>query len=203
MKRLRNILRCLFYWGALVAGVYLWVAKDMQNQKDSVLWKLWYAHLDQTIGQHVSQLPAVDRVDLLFLQDMASVADAETYAVPGDGNGSRYMYVAKTKSLEGNEAANLIVKWRQLPANNSHSIMCFTPHHAVKFYNEGKLVNETVLCFECSGVAIRDMFVWNVCDIIPVKAAEESNFKELRKLIEGAVGAYQQPPSSRPSSTSM
>lgn len=140
----------------------------MQNQKGSVLWKLWYAHLDQTIGQHVSHLPAVDRVDLLFLQDRASVADAETYAVPGDEKGSRYMYVAKTKSLAGNEATNLIAKWRQLPVHNSHSIKWFTPRHAVKFYNKGKLVTEMVLCFECFGVAIRDMFAWSICDIIRV-----------------------------------
>lgn len=71
--------------------------------------------------------------------------------------------------------------------------MCFTPHHALKFYNKGKLVNETVLCFECSGVAICELFVWNICDIIPVKAEEESNFQELRKFIEEEVGAYHRP----------
>lgn len=110
MKSLRIILRCLIYCGALVTGVYFWVAKDLQNQKESVVWKLWNEHLDQTLAQHISQLPEVDRVDLLFLKDEAGEACAETYAVPGDEGGSRSMYVVKKQSIIGSEAANLIAK---------------------------------------------------------------------------------------------
>jgi hypothetical protein len=127
----------------LVWGTFLFLTSDFWRDQ----FKAYFLGSIEVEAQKTGRfLPPVDEAEVVLLGEGTktrfedpSIAD---YSVVGSA------------TLRGEDAQKVANLWRALRRGEQFSAMCHAPLYGLRFRDEGKLIFETTVCWECQNYSI-------------------------------------------------
>ncbi|CAN5703870.1 hypothetical protein BH11VER1_BH11VER1_12420 [soil metagenome] len=153
-------------------------------------WKEYLARDTlRSMDRYCTQLPEVDEVRLLRLDDKPLIPSLGTFDV-SYSEPSR-MYIVQEKILHGAEAQAFAALWRSQVLQAGSGVNCYEPHHVIQFRASGKCLAEAIPCFMCgnstlTGFPFRTMISF---DSLPKFASKA--YADLMDSTEKYVGKHE------------
>jgi hypothetical protein len=143
-------------WFCLVLGASLVVVLPMawigRHDLTEAYQRFRESQIPGSVDRYCTHLAAIDRIEILRLEDGIPVAGARTYKVPLYE--PRDLTVVKAVTMEGAEAEALAKLWRSQRLHTEWMALCHYPHHVLRVYRGTTHVVDLVICFYCGNVAL-------------------------------------------------
>lgn len=101
-------------------------------------------------------LPEVDEIRLARITEEDPGTSGRTYRPLH--NEERLYHEVSQKVLTGEPARELAALWRQMVYDEGNGPACFMPHHVVEFRKDGRVICESLVCFQCGNLSLPTMF---------------------------------------------
>ncbi len=181
IKRLVKIVLITLLASILFAVPVVWWQWDgIREEFLDAFIPYWKSQVQAAIRAGVKDLPAVDKVVVMRFENKPVSVGQKKYATAILGG---QLYIAKEVSLIGSDAEAIASIWRKLNVGKDFTA-CHEPHHAVRFYGNGRQLTEFIICFHCSNASLPVSFGRELVGLDDTKP----EYQALQARIEALVG---------------
>lgn len=148
--------------------------------------------LDMESFDYVSQLPEVDKVDVILL---GGVQESKLQSGFYETRIEDYNILGQ-KTTEGKEAEEIARIWRYLPQNPRYQALCHSPLYALRFWKNNKEICNVTICWHCSNFGLNVPGDW-------IPNGQEYGFDSSSRAAQALLAKLKQivPPPDNPAKT--
>ena len=190
---MKQRLKKLVIWGALICLILFSLAYAFSSKLEKMIGHWMERETQASISRYGANLPPVDEVRVLQIDDTPSGQGFGAYHFPFYYD-LPDMTIVSEKTVVGEEAQKVANLWRAMRLRTDFMALCYKPHHVIQFRAHGSVVCEAVPCFLCGNTTLTG-FPVNVKVSFDSRPKQESRqYLEFKNIIEILVGKHIDPP---------
>ncbi len=189
---MKRTIKILALWGFVIAVITAGLGFVFRDQLEKGARRYLKRQTKESILRYGSELPAVDEVRLLHIEEKSSGPSLGTYRVPFSETPN--MFIVSDRTLTGDDAQEVATLWRALKLHNDYMAGCYAPHHVVQFRAKGATICEAVICFMCGNTTLPAFPIRTMVSFEGIPHKESEAYLKFRATIERFVGAHPKPP---------
>lgn len=169
-----------------LAALYGYAYRDVLERE----WKFYFEReTARSISRYCSDLPPVDEVRLLRLEDKPGDKNLGTFDV--SYSEPTKMYIVQTMTLIGTNAQAFTSHWRALHLHPKTIAACYDPHHVIQFRANGTCISEAIVCFKCGNTTLPAIPSRTIVSFVSWPKGESDGYMAFKTTVENLVGKHE------------